>query len=305
MRLAQLRQADLNLLVVFAVLAEERSVSRSASRLSLSQPAVSRALQRLRDMFRDDLLIRTSDGYEPTPKGQRMLSELSAILPRLDRMLAGADFDPLEESATFRIAVTDNAAQVVCPNLCRAVLAKAKRVTFQFIAWHDGSIEEVEHGRLDLALNADDGHAPERFQREVIYEDEFVCIVSKESPYQKRISLKQYAAGVHIGIGTLAGRQTVPEQRLLALGYQRTCVLEVPYFVAAMRCIPGTDLIATVPKRLMAGEPSDPRIRVLEPPPELTGFRYLMLWHPRVHTDAAHAWLRGAIRDASRKGVVA
>ncbi|WP_394846112.1 LysR family transcriptional regulator [Pendulispora brunnea] len=305
MRLTQLRQADLNLLVVFAVLAEERSVSRSASRLALSQPAVSRALQRLRDLFRDDLLIRTATGYEPTPKGQRMLSELSAILPRLDRMLAGADFDPAEESATFRIACTDNAAQVICPSLCRTILPASKRVTFQFLAWHDGSLEELEHGRLDLALNADDGHAPERFHREVIYEDEFVCVVSKDSPHTRRITLKQYANGLHIGIGTLAGRQTIPEQRLMALGYQRTCVLEVPYFVAAMRCIPGTDLIATLPKRLMAGEPHDPRIRVLEPPPELTGFRYLMIWHPRVHTDAAHTWLRSAIRQACRKGVLA
>src|SRR3984885_506623 len=78
MRITHLRQADLNLLVVFTVLAEERNVTRAASRLLLSQPAVSRALQRLRDMFHDDLLIRSSSGYEPTPKGQHLLHELEA-----------------------------------------------------------------------------------------------------------------------------------------------------------------------------------------------------------------------------------
>jgi DNA-binding transcriptional LysR family regulator len=90
MRIMHLRQADLNLLVVFTALAEERNVTRAAARLLLSQPAVSRALQRLRGMLHDDLLIRTSSGYEPTPKGQRLLQELALTLPRLDRFLSGS-----------------------------------------------------------------------------------------------------------------------------------------------------------------------------------------------------------------------
>ena len=89
MRITQLRQADLNLLVVFAVFAEERNVSRAAERLLLSQPAVSRALQRLRDMFHDDLFVRTAVGYELTPQGQRLLQELEVMLPKLDRLLSG------------------------------------------------------------------------------------------------------------------------------------------------------------------------------------------------------------------------
>ena len=112
MRVTQLRQADLNLLIVFTVLAEERSVTRAAARLFLSQPAVSRALQRLRDMFHDDLLIRTANGYETTPKGQRLLQDLATMLPRLDRLMAGDEFDPSTEDATFRIAATDHDVRV-------------------------------------------------------------------------------------------------------------------------------------------------------------------------------------------------
>src|SRR3984957_20616800 len=100
MRITHLRQADLNLLVVFTALAEERNVTRAAARLLLSQPAVSRALQRLRDMFRDDLLIRTSSGYEPTPKGERLLRELSTTLTGLGPLLTGGQFDPAAEEAT-------------------------------------------------------------------------------------------------------------------------------------------------------------------------------------------------------------
>src|SRR5882757_3668733 len=163
MRTTHLRQADLNLLVVFTVLAEERNVTRAADRLLLSQPAVSRALQRLRSMFHDDLLIRTSKGYEPTPKGQRLLQELGLTLPRLDRLLSGSDFDPATEETTFRVAMTDHASQVLCPMFCKTVLPAGAKVSFDFVALHDGTFEAMEKGRLDLLLNADDGHLPSQF----------------------------------------------------------------------------------------------------------------------------------------------
>ena len=101
MRITQLRQADLNLLVVFSVLAEERNVSRAAKRLLLSQPSVSRALQRMRDTFHDDLLVRTAKGYEPTPQGERVLQELEIMLPKLDRLISGSTFDPATEHCSF------------------------------------------------------------------------------------------------------------------------------------------------------------------------------------------------------------
>src|SRR3982074_826266 len=115
MRTTHLRQADLNLLVVFTAVAEERNITRAASRLLLSQPAVTRALQRLRDTFHDDLLIRASTGYEPTPKGQRLLQDLATMLPRLDRLMAGGDFDPVTEDASFRIAAPHHPASPPVP----------------------------------------------------------------------------------------------------------------------------------------------------------------------------------------------
>jgi DNA-binding transcriptional LysR family regulator len=101
MRTTQVRQADHNLLVVFVVLAEERSVSRAARRLLLSQPAVSRALQRLRETFHDELLLRGPQGYELTSQGRRVLDELETLLPRVDRLLSEPTFDPDTEAANF------------------------------------------------------------------------------------------------------------------------------------------------------------------------------------------------------------
>lgn len=298
MRLTQLRQVDLNLLVVFAALAEERSVTRAAARLALSQPALSRAFQRLRDVFHDDLLIRSSTGYTPTPRGQRLMEELTVLLPRVDRLLGGATFDPAAEAATFRVAASDNATQVLCPPLTRLLLPYSERVFVQFVALHEGTFDAMERGRLDLVLNANDGHTPDRFHREVIYEDDFVCVVAKEHRVARRLTLTQYLARPHVAVGVMAGRPTIQQQRLAALGHPFKPAVEVPHFTAAMRCVPGTELIATVPTRLAALERHNPAIKIVEPPDEMVGFPYLMIWHPRLHTDTAHVWLRAMVRSA-------
>jgi len=197
--------------------------------------------------------------------------------------------------------VSDNASQVVCPPFCNLVLPYAERVSCQFVALHEGTFEAMERGRLDLALNADDGHTPDRFHREVIYEDDFICVVAKSSRHSRRLTLKQYLDGLHVGVGVLTGRQTIPEQRLAALGKKRRCAVEAPYFAAAIRCVRGTNLIATVPRRLAALERHDPAITFVKPPVEMEGFRYLMIWHPRLHTDAAHMWLRSMMAATGKE----
>jgi DNA-binding transcriptional LysR family regulator len=300
MRITHLRQADLNLLVVFTALAEERNVTRAASRLLLSQPAVSRALQRLREMFHDDLLIRTSSGYEPTPKGERLLRELATTLPRLDRLLSGADFDPQTEETTFRVAVTDHASRVLCPLICRTVLPVAGKVSFDFASFGDQTFEAIERGRLDLMLNADDGYLPSRFASEVIFEDGFTCVAARESKYPRVLTLKQYLAASHVGVGILGGLQTIPDKRLAGVGEKRHCPIWVPYFSAAIRCVPGTTFLATVPSRIAGFESKNPALKLIKPPEVLGKFNYLMAWHPRMNTDAAHVWLRRVIRETAQ-----
>jgi len=298
MRITHLRQADLNLLIVFAALAEERNVTRAASRLLLSQPAVSRALQRLREMFHDDLLVRAPSGYEPTPKGKRLLLELSTILPRLDRLLSGEDFDPRQEETTFRIALTDHASHLLCPLICRMVLPKADKVSIEFVSFSDQTFDEIEKGRLDLMLKAGDTYFPPRFVRETIFDDSFSCVAAKESKYPRALTLKQYLAAEHVGVEIWGELQTLPDIRLAGIGAKRRCPIWVPYFTAAVRCVPGTQLLATVPTRIARFESNNPSLRILKPPEVLGGFNYLMAWHPRMNTDAAHIWLRHAIREA-------
>ena len=297
MRITQLRQADLNLLVVFTVLAEERHVSRAATRLLLSQPAVSRALQRLREMFHDDLLVRTANGYEPTPQGERIIQELEIMLPKLDRLLSGSSFDPAIEEATFRIAATDNATAVLAPLLCRRVLPKAGKVRFDFIAWSSDAFEKLQHGSIDLVLIGSLVNIPSSLQSQMIYQEEFVCVADSKCRYKDALTITQYIKADHVSISIQGGIQVVPDKPLADMGYKRKIAIQVPYFEAAMRCVCGTELVATMPRQFIEGMPRSKAVKVLKPPPEIKGFRYMMIWHPRVNSDAAHAWLRSTMRQ--------
>ena len=301
MRTTHLRQADLNLLVAFTAIAEERNVTRAASRLLLSQPAVSRALQRLRDMFHDDLLIRTSNGYEPTPKGQRLLQDLSTMLPRLDRLMAGSDFDPSTEDATFRIAATDHAAFLLVPPLCNSVLSKPTKINFSFVPLHAGQYEALEKGRLDLVLNADHDTSEFHLSKEAIFEVDFVCVVWRRSKFGKAITLKQYLAADHVAVDIIGGVQTHPDKHLAVIGEKRRSPLVVAQHTVAMRVAAVTEMIATVPRRMALLEAPKKVTKILEAPAALGSFKYVMIWHERMQTDAAHIWLRSTIRELGRQ----
>src|SRR5208282_2993700 len=117
MRLEKLRQVDLNLLITFAAIAEEKSVTAAASRLLLSQPAVSRALQRARALFQDDLLVRSPNGFELTLRGRKILDELNQLLPNMERLVVPNVFNPAREPNTFRLSGPDNVCSALLPHV--------------------------------------------------------------------------------------------------------------------------------------------------------------------------------------------
>ena len=151
-----------------------------------------------------------------------------------------------------------------------------------------------------MLLVADDGTAPTHFAREVIFEVDFVCVVAKENSFRRAITLKQYLAADHVGVGIVGGIQTIPEKRLSAIGAKRHCPMVVSYHTAAMQSVVGTNLIATVPRRMAELEASNPSLRIVKAPDVLGTFKYLMAWHRRMNTDGAHIWLRSVIREAGK-----
>ena len=297
MRLEKLRQVDLNLLITFAAIAEEKSITAAASRLLLSQPAVSRALQRARAMFQDDLLVRSPHGFELTLRGRKILQELEGLLPKMENLVAPALFDPTREKSHFRISGPDNVCTVVLPPLCRKYANGRYQVQFEFLPWRGGITELVEHGQVDVVLHIDDGLLPSHFQSEMLYREDFICAVARDSHFGDRLSLKQYLAASHLAVSPLAGLQTIPDKRLAAVGAKRRSCIRVPYFGVAPQCLAGTELVLTLPSGLTSVVKGDRKLRLVKAPQELHGFHFLMAWHPRLNSDPRHVWLREAMRS--------
>jgi DNA-binding transcriptional LysR family regulator len=299
MRLEKLRQVDLNLLITFAAIAEEKSVTAAASRLLLSQPAVSRALQRARALFRDDLVVRSPNGFELTLRGRRILDELEDLVPKMEQLVAPAAFDPAREKSHFRISGPDNVCTVVLPRLCRQYANGRYGVHFDFHPWQGGIAELVEHGQLDLVLHIDDGLLPSHFQSERLYREDWICAVANDSSFGDSLSLRQYLAADHIVVATYAGVQTIPDKQLAAVGVKRNSCIRVPYFGVALQCLAGTELVLTLTSGLTSVVKRDRKLRLVKAPPELHAFHFLMAWHPRLNTDPRHVWLRGAMRSTT------
>lgn len=290
---------DLNLLGPLAALLEERHVTRAAERAHLSQPAMSRALARLRRTFDDELFIRGRAGYELTPRAERLQRDLLLLTPHLRAVFAAETFDAGAAAETYRLAGTDYAAVILGPPLYRQVRAESPLSRLHLQSWHDGVFDDLERGAVDLVFYG--VAAPPRMRSEHLYDEKLVCVLAADHPLAGHgaLDLDTYLGCVHVAIEVDDGVQTVIDRHLSTLGVHRTVNLQVPYHLAALAAVPGTDLVATLPKRLIDAAPPDPRTRVLTAPPQIATMAYQMSWHPRLNDDPAHTWLRRTIREVA------
>jgi DNA-binding transcriptional LysR family regulator len=299
MRDVHIRNLDLNLLQPLRALLEERHITRAAKLCYLSQPAMSRALERLRQMFGDPLLTRRGRSYERTVRGERLLQDVQSLIPRLEAMVQGEQFDPSRSRERFRLAMTDHASMIILPALMDQIRAVAPNVRVEAFAWNNQRYEEVAAGRLDAALSAE--AAPRFLETEVLGNFDFVCLVGSAQRVRcRRLTLKQYLQLPHVLIDTWDGQQTLVDRPLAQLGVKRPVALSMPFFVPAVFAIAHTDLILTVPRELAAITAAVAGVRMIEAPREIAAFPYFMTWHSRVGNEAAHVWFRQLLRAAAQ-----
>ncbi|MFB7599133.1 LysR family transcriptional regulator [Streptomyces sp. NPDC056160] len=294
--MVHIERVDLNLLAPLAALLEERHVSRAAELAGVSQPAMSRALQRLRDTLGDELLVRTPGGYRLTPRAERVQRQLRAVVPRLESLFAPEGFDPAEAAEAFRVAGTDY-TRVFAPAVFQRVFRESPRSTLHFRTWHDTIYEDLDRGVVDLVFFARSEPAT-ALHTEHLFDDRFMCVLSADHPLaeQPGIALDEYMEATHVIVGTIGERQTAIDRRLEDLGARRRAGLTVPYHSLAVRSVPGTRLILTLPARLLTEQRADPGIRILPAPHEIRALDYRMAWHPRLDGDLGQRWFRDAVR---------
>jgi len=306
---------DLNLLEYLDVLLRERNVTKAASHLGLSQPAMSNGLGRLRVMFDDPLLVRTSDGMTPTERALELQPVIREVLARVDKAVQPqAAFDAATAERFFRIMATDYAESTIFPPILQRLREAAPGVTLDIMTPSDVSFLDVEQGKVDMVINRFDS-IPQSFHQKTIWEDDFACLFSVDNPIRSNFTLDSYLQAQHVwvsktGMGVGVGMNPDDVQRLgwvdealNRIGKQRRISVFTRHYQAAMLMAEQNDLIATVPAKAAKLQAHNPRVVVEKPPFEIPPIELKMAWSPLLQNNPAHQWMRRLIVEVAREQI--
>ncbi|MEM9490630.1 MAG: LysR family transcriptional regulator [Myxococcota bacterium] len=290
-----------NLLFALHLLLSERSVSRAAARLSVSQSAMSHKLRALREVFNDSLLVRGGDGMVLTDTARALQSTLHQAFSSLSEGIRFAlHFDPTRDARTFTLAVRDYAKSIIVARLGPLLQARAPAVTIEMTMLPPSSELPVflERGNADIAL-VGPAVAPSSLLRVRLPAERFVVLARADHPrIRGQLSLDQYLAESHVLVAPGGGRTGIVDSVLQPLGLERKIAIVTRHFLVAPLLIARTDLIGTVPHRLAWDVGSQLRLQCLKAPLELPELPAHMLWHERTHKSPGHQWLRQLVIDS-------
>lgn len=308
-------KVDLNLLVYLDVLLREGSVTKAANQLGITQPAMSNGLKRLRDLLKDPLLVRTSEGMTATKRALELQPIIRGVLATLESSIQpDIEFDPKTSQRTFRIMTSDYAESTLLLKLIGQLSILAPNITLDLITPSDVTFHDVEQGKVDMAINRFE-ELPLSFHQKVIWYDSFSCVIGSGHPRADDFDLAQYLAGQHIwvsktGFGVGVGIDPTEVQKLgwvdaelTKIGKQRDIRVFTRHYHAALQMAKAQNLIATLPTRAAKIFKDDPAIRIVEPPFDIPPIALKMAWSALLHHDAGHIWLRRLIGDVANKMV--
>jgi DNA-binding transcriptional LysR family regulator len=302
----QLKDIDLNLLLVFDRMLAEKRVSAVAASLGLSQPAISNALARLRKLLGDELFLRTARGMEPTPFALQLAEPVAYAMGALHTALnQQVVFDPATSTRGFTLAMTDIGEIYFTPRLMEVLADKAPGVAISTLRNNTTTNlrEELEAGHVDIAIGLLPQLKAGVFQRRLFLQ-RYVCLFSKEHPLARKrsVSLKDFGAADHVQVQAAGTGHGKADDVMAAQGIQRRIRLRVPHFVAIGHILRASDMIATVPERL-AQSIAEPFGLVWRPHPvALPQIAINLFWHAKVHRDPGNQWLRGLLFDSFADG---
>lgn len=293
---------DLNLLPVFVTLMEERSVTRAAARLGITQPALSNALARLRVTMRDPLFIRERYGIQPTPMALELAPAIAAALAKLDEVMLGQqEFDPAQAAQLVTVAPNSYVEFVLMPAVVARLREVAPGVRLRLTPYGSDLVETgVVSGTTAMVLGRITD-PPDSLVVQHFMDDGLACVVRADHPeIGDRITPEQYGHLKHVNVlppGRLrAGLFQALEQR----GLRREVAVSVTHFLAVPEMIAVTDYCATLPRLICRRLGSDPRLKIVPAPVDLGTFPVEMAWHVRYRNDPAHRWLRSLIAEVAR-----
>ncbi|AVF40917.1 LysR family transcriptional regulator [Pandoraea apista] len=298
---------DLNFLYVVEALMAERSVSRAAQRLGLTQPAVSHALSRLRTRFGDDLFVRAGAVMAPTPTGERVADGVARALALIRQdVLDARAFDPADTRRTFSVCLSDMGMIVLLPRLLAALAEHAPMATLRPIQVPAAELgAALQDGELDLAIGYLDRmgehlHQQRLFTRSLVGIRRASASKRDKGEGAARMDAERFMNTRHVVAATLAMTNELLAKELRKRGTRLNVGVEVPYLLAVPSLVANSDFIAVIPNELADLFGKMAHVDAFDLPIALPDLTVRQFWHPRFHNDAAHRWFRKLVAEALR-----
>ncbi len=296
---------DLNLLKVLDVLLEEKSVTKTANRLYVTQSAVSKHLSRLRDMFDDPLLFRCGKELMPTPKAKELSLKLKPIIQDIHSLTQQASFEPIECERIFRFEMMEIAYSVTLPEFMPTVLETAPSVKIDTHTWNDNTLQRLNNCEIDFAIRCLEqdirsenyiGKIPKNFEYVELSADFAACVVRKgHSILSEGWTLERFMNQKHIQVTGGGTRHWLLDEVLIQMGLERNFVVEMPDFQGAFRLCERTDLVLCAPFGQVQNMIQQYDLEMIDIPIEMEKGIFVLIWNQYFNNDPAHKWMRELI----------
>lgn len=291
---------DLELLTFFDALYGERHLTRAAQRAGRSQPAMSRALGRLRALFGDPLFVRSPRGMLPTPRADALAPEVRRVLADAKALVRPRALRPTEITRTFVVATSDLVEAHMLSRITALVAREAPGVDVVTKPVPSDLLPELETGRVDLLI-ALPGTLPEGVMVQQLFEDTFLCAVRRDHPEVRRtLTLERYLRLRHVQIAPRGMPGGPVDAALAARGLSRRVAVRTPSFLSAPLLVSRSDFVLTAPRLVLEPLAKPFGLRTFPLPIEVPGFRVASAWHPRAQGDPAHRWFRELVARSVR-----
>jgi len=293
-----MRPQELNMLVIFDAIMTERSITRAADRLALTQPAVSNALSKMRVIWKDELFVKDGRNIQPTIYAQNLWSNVHEPLNIITEALSNQTFDPATANRTFRVAVVDVAVDMAWVPLRQMIEKEAPGINIHAIPYTIVNTEEVlDGGKVDILVGGSTGNNPS-FVQEFMFNLTYVCVMRKGHPLaQGRLTIKKFAAADHLFVSLSGDTVGYSDQALAQQGLKRRIACTVNHMSAVAPLLQSTDLICVLPAEALEQAAINDELHVAWPPFELSPDPIFLVWHRRQNRDIGLTWFKKILKD--------
>jgi DNA-binding transcriptional LysR family regulator len=296
-----LSQVDFKLLLCLNALLTSKNVSRAADEMHMSQPAMSRSLAKLRELFDDPLFIRSSHGMEPTARAIELSQPLQCTLDQLSSLLIRQDFSAEHCQRNFRLHMSCYASQAHLASIASAFYAQAPKAQLEIIDIRGKSLQHQSVQAIDLAFVNHTTILPDNFHQLYVGDEKMYCFMSAEHPMaEKALDLQSFLLYPHAVVTLGGGPNTPIESELNTMGKSRKIGFKTPHYISALEVVAKSEMFFSTPPIVPQGFAKQFNLVSKEIPLQIPAYNYYLSWPPTLHKDPAHQWLRELCAKAVR-----